>query len=430
MEALLQDGAERALDVMRQAGFEAAQVSLRHSALTEVNATNDEASLLRSHERLQLVLRGLLGQRKAATALDGAALDDATRLQAAVERLRADALAAPADEANAVSAGQQLRCVQGPQQPDRDALVDTLRELLAWRASHAPLFRLGEAVVSHQCTRTVTLTSAGSALHTAVGHCAVEAMGAARDGARASSFNGAGGSTHALVAAAVPAAFGLDAMMREAVDSLSPQPLPGKFVGDLVLSPHALADLLGWLLGQLGDERLISHSSVYREQVGQRIAVPAFTLRSRFDGPGVTPVSADAFVAAPVQPVQAGVLSTLLPSLYGARRTGLPHVPTAAGGWAVDAGDTPLAELLAGVGHGALAGRLSMGRPAASGDFSGVIKNGFLLSGGARGPALAESMVAGNMGRMLLDITAISRERLDTGAWLLPWVRVSGLHFS
>jgi hypothetical protein len=34
------------------------------------------------------------------------------------------------------------------------------------------------------------------------------------------------------------------------------------------------------------------------------------------------------------------------------------------------------------------------------------------------------------MGRMLLDITAISRERLDTGAWLLPWVRVSGLHFS
>jgi predicted Zn-dependent protease len=71
-----------------------------------------------------------------------------------------------------------------------------------------------------------------------------------------------------------------------------------------------------------------------------------------------------------------------------------------------------------------------MGRPAASGDFSAVVKNGFLLAGGQRGPALAESMVAGNMGRMLLDITAISRERLDTGAWLLPWVRVSGLHFS
>jgi predicted Zn-dependent protease len=135
-------------------------------------------------------------------------------------------------------------------------------------------------------------------------------------------------------------------------------------------------------------------------------------------------------VAQAVQPVQAGVLSTLMPSFYGARRTGLPHVPTAAEGWAVDAGDTPLADLLAGVAEGAIAGRLSMGRPAASGDFSAVVKNGFLLAGGQRGPALAESMVAGNMGRMLLDITAISRERLDTGAWLLPWVRVSGLHFS
>ena len=430
MDTQLHDGAEQALRLMREAGFDAAHVSLRHSALTEVNAVHNEASLLRSHERLQLVLRGLLGQRKAATTLDGAALGDTAGLQSVVQQLRADALAAPADEANAVSAGQQLQQVQGPQQPDLDVLVDTLSELLAWRAENAPLFRIGEAMVSHQRTRTVTLTSEGSALDTALGSYAVEAMGAARDGALASSFSGAGGHTHDLRSTPAQAAFGLGEMMLDSVASLAPQPLTRKFVGDLVLSPQALADLIGWLLGQLGDERLISRSSIYSERVGQRIAVPSFTLRSRFDGPGVAPVSADAFVAQAVQPVQAGVLSTLMPSFYGARRTGLAHVPTAAEGWAVDAGDTPLAELLAGVAEGAIAGRLSTGRPAASGDFSAVVKNGFLLAGGQRGPALAESMVAGNMGRMLLDITAISRERLDTGAWLLPWVRVSGLHFS
>lgn len=430
MDAPLHDGAEQALSLMREAGFDAAHVSLRHTALTEVNAAHDEASLLRSHDRLQLVLRGLLGQRQAATAVDGATLGDAARLRAVVDRLRGDAQAAPADEANAVSGGQQLQQVQGPQTPDLDALVDTMRELLAWRGEHEPLFRIGEAVVSHRRTRSVTLTSAGSLLDTAVGCYGVEAMGAARDGALASSFSGAGGTTHDLRAVPAASAFGLDEMMRDAVASLAPLPLPHKFEGDLVLSPHALADLIGWLLAQLGDERLISRSSLYHEQVGRRIAVPAFTLRSRFDGPGIAPVSADGFVAAPVQPVQAGVLTTLMPTLYGARRTGLAHVPTAAEGWSVDAGDTPLAQLLAGVAEGALAGRLSMGRPAASGDFSGVVKNGFRLCDGCRGPALAESMVAGNMARMLLDITAISRERLDTGAWLLPWVRVSGLHFS
>ena len=91
-----------------------------------------------------------------------------------------------------------------PEQPDLDALVDTLSELLAWRAEHAPLFRLGEAMVSHQRTRTVTLTSEGSALDTALGSYAVEAMGAARDGALASSFSGAGGHTHDLRSTPAP----------------------------------------------------------------------------------------------------------------------------------------------------------------------------------------------------------------------------------
>jgi PmbA protein len=39
-------------------------------------------------------------------------------------------------------------------------------------------------------------------------------------------------------------------------------------------------------------------------------------------------------------------------------------------------------------------------------------------------------MIAGNVARMLKDVVAVSRERLDTGAFVLPWVRISGLHFS
>ena len=80
--------------------------------------------------------------------------------------------------------------------------------------------------------------------------------------------------------------------------------------------------------------------------------------------------------------------------------------------------------------RGALVGRLSMGNPAANGDFSGVIKNSFEIVGGQVGAALSEVMISGNMARMLLDVQAVSRERLDTGALLLPWLRIGGLHFS
>jgi PmbA protein len=141
-------------------------------------------------------------------------------------------------------------------------------------------------------------------------------------------------------------------------------------------------------------------------------------------------VSADAFAAPAVDVVRAGELRTLTPSLYGSRKTGLPHVPVAPSGWEIAAGETAREQLFAGVARGAVVGRLSMGNPAANGDFSGVIKNSFRITDGVVGTALAETMVSGNMARMLRDIVGVSRERIDSGGLALPWIRVANLHFS
>ncbi len=94
------------------------------------------------------------------------------------------------------------------------------------------------------------------------------------------------------------------------------------------------------------------------------------------------------------------------------------------------AGDTPRAQLTEGLARGAIVGRLSMGNPAPNGDFSAVIKNSFAVENGTVGHAISEVMIAGNMAQMLHAISAVSRERLDTGSQLLPWVRIGGLHFS
>jgi PmbA protein len=190
-----------------------------------------------------------------------------------------------------------------------------------------------------------------------------------------------------------------------------------------------VSDLLGWLFGQLGDTQLIAGSSLYRESVGQVIASPLFTVRSRFDAPGVAAISTDGFATPPVTLVEHGKLLALTPTLYGSRKTGLPHVPVA-GGWEVAAGTTPLAEVVGGVQRGAIVGRLSMGMPAANGNFSGVIKNSFAIEGGEPGQALSETMITGNMAQMLRDIVAVSREVIDSGAQRLPWIRIANLHYS
>lgn len=423
----LQDIAEQALALMRTQGFDAARADASRTECTELNIALNEPSLLRSTRAHKLVLTGIVDARLASTELSE--LSDAG-VRDAVAALYANALAAPQDDANALTAGQRARIEQGPLQADDTLLADKVAELLDFRARETPTMMIEEAFATHTRVHSCTLSSGGSDLACEIGWYGLNAFGSAREGKRTSSFNHVEGSANDLRAQPAHRYFGIENLLRDTPRQLDATPITAKFVGDVVLTPPAVASLLSWLHGQLGDLQLIAGTSLYAARVGETVASPLLSLRSRFDAPGVAALSADGFPTPPVEVLRKGRLLCLTPSLYASRKTGLPHVPVAAAGWALDAGDTPLAELLADVPHGALVGRLSMGHPATNGDFSGVIKNSFRIDGGVVGGALREVMITGNVAQMLRDVVALSRERIDTGATCLPWVRVRGLHFS
>jgi PmbA protein len=287
-----------------------------------------------------------------------------------------------------------------------------------------------EAVAAHAVARSHTLTSGGSDLESQVGCHEMGLFGTARDATTTSSFAYNGGTCHELDKGHATEYFGLADMMRALERSIQTRRVDGAFVGDVVLAPLAVADFMGWFLGQLCDTQLIAGTSLYRHHVGETVGSPMLTLRSRFDAPGIVALTSDAFVASPVEVLREGVLKTLTPSLYGSLKTGLKHVPIASAGWELAAGDTAREKMVSDTKRGALVGRLSMGNPASNGDFSGVIKNSFEIADGELGSALSETMISGNVAQMLKDVIAVSRERIDTGAFLLPWVRIGGLHFS
>jgi PmbA protein len=432
----LQDLAEQALANLKREGADAAQVTVSRTALTEVNINLSEPNLLRSTSSHKLSLVGLWDGRKASTDLSDLTPD---ALASAAAALRADAASAPQDAANAVSSGQHAQIRRGPQEADLSALTEAARDLLEFRARETPSMMMEESAVVHSFTESQLLTSAGSHLSVALGNYGLSVFGTARgpgpDGKlHSSSFNYTGGDTDDLRGAPASSRFGIAEMMRELTRSVFTRSLAeclgGKGLGDVVLTPLAVGDLLGWLHGQVSDMALISGSSIYRHAVGEMIASPLLSMSSRFNAPGVAAVSADGFVTPPVQLLQAGRLMALTPSFYASRKTGLAHVPTASAGWELAAGTTPLADLLRGVARGALVGRLSMGSPAANGDFSGVIKNSFAIQNGEVGAALSETMINGNVAQMLRNVLAVSAERIDTGATCMPWVRIGGLHFS
>jgi PmbA protein len=420
----LNDLAEGLLGRLRARGFAHAQVQASEERRCELNLAHNEPSLLRSNLSRKVAASAIVDGRRASA--QGTDLSEEGLAQL-VDELWGAAQAAPQDDAHAVSVGQQLRLSRGPLESDPQALSQALRALLEWRAAHTPTMMIEEATAAHRRDRLLVLTTGGSRIETDLGWLEMSVFGLAREGERASSFNYAGGTAHEL--SDLPQAFGLARMMQDLTRQVQTRPLGERFVGDVVLAPGAVTDLLEWLADQLGDGPLIDGSSLYRHKVGEVIASPLLTLQSRYDAPGCSPVTGDGFVAPDVRLLDAGRLTQLTPSLYGSRKTGVPHTPLGEG-WELLPGTTPLEALIAAVPRGALVDRLSMGSPAPNGDFSGVIKNSFRIDGGRVGEALAETMISGNVARMLLDVVAVSAERIDSGSQALPWVRISGLHFS
>lgn len=426
MQAFAVDrAAEQVLAALQARGFEHAQVRVSETARCELNLAHNEPSLMRSTAERRVAATGIVDARRASAETGDLGPDG---LAALVDALWQAARNAPRDEANAVSAGQHARLEGGPGQADPQALAGALREVMDWRAAHAPSAMIEEALAAHVHERFQVVTSGDSAIAGELGWCEISMMGLAREGTLSSSFNETSGQAHALQGA--PARFGIDRMLRDLTRQVHARPLGTRFEGEVILAPGAVRDLLDWLMMQLSDLPLIEGSSLFRERVGQVVASPLLTLQSRFDAPGCVPLSADAFLAPPTVLLDAGRLTQVMPSLYGSRKTGLPHRPVAAQGWQLLPGTSALADMIAAVPRGALVDRLSMGRPGPNGDFAGVVKNSFLIEGGQVGGALSETMIQGNVACMLRDVAAVSAERIDTGSLALPWLRIPGLNFS
>jgi PmbA protein len=93
-------------------------------------------------------------------------------------------------------------------------------------------------------------------------------------------------------------------------------------------------------------------------------------------------------------------------------------------------GSQSLDELISEIDQGILISRFSGGRPNNKGDFSGIAKNSYYISGGEIIHPVAETMISGNMAASLQNITGLSAERADFGYNIYPWVRVAGVGVS
>jgi PmbA protein len=414
-----------------ESGADMGQASFSRGEKTEFNIDAGAMSLLRTTVEASLVLTAYAGGKKGSCAINRI---DPESIAAATSEAVASASASRADLANGIApASPPASFASGDEAPDLPAMHDRLAEFLGSCAKEHPKVKLEQCILDFTATKSFFANSNGVSLDQSKGIYSFMAVFTAKEGTRTSSFN-CSGASHCKLDLPLLSWGTVGELMRQSAEQLEAEALEGKFEGDIIMAPHCLGEFLYSLESSyLGDYGLISGSSPYKNSLGKEIASSLLSLRS-------APVSGaiqdghffteDGFVAEDCPIIEKGVLRNFFLSLYGSNKTGLARCPSGGGCLMVDAGSNSLADLIEGIERGILLCRFSGGEPSEDGDFSGVAKNSYLIERGRIVRPLAETMVSGNIVKLLRDIDGISRERVDFGGAIYPWIKAAGITIS
>lgn len=421
------DVAGDAVDRALKAGASSAKADHTYSERFEVNFDTHDVTLVRTTVGDSLSITAYDGTKKGSAQITGRAHD---AVDAAAEQAVDAARAGEPDDANVLPSEPVAPATSDPDhEPDRDAMVDVVLRHIAATLEQYPNLRQESSAYSFVCSWSSYANSYGRVQHARTARYVTNLMVSGKDDTRATSFN----TTAQVAFDSFPSLTELPAVRRlfdDTVASFDARPIPATFVGDVIFTPESLGTWIGAVVGALGGMALHRKATPYIDRKGAPIAVPQFSLLHRpgevaaagkFDGEG--------FLNEDLDVIRDGVLNEFLIGWYFSHKLGRP-MTTGSGNFVVPAGDTPLEEIIANTQQGILLGRFSGGAPNQNLDFSGVAKNSFYVENGKISHPLAETMIAGNFATALESIHAISRETIDRGFGIYPWVATNGITVS
>lgn len=423
--------ADKALAALKDNGADKAQCAVRFTETHEFNVDGGKFSLFRTLFDNALTLTAVKDDKKGSVGINR--LDDDSIAAAAVNCLAiADSGAADPAWVFAEKSENGFFTAGAPE-ADLDLLFDRTEELMRQIGEQFPLILMEQMIVTHKKRHSVFKNSLGVEYETLSGNYEISLMFSAHEGEKSSSFFGSGVITDRLD---VP--FMELGTIREDLENVSKQldtqPLEGKFTGVAVFPPSSLGTFIGSALGNFAsDGTLLDGTSPWKDCLGKVVADPAITISAaplderivcgeRFTGEGFRSENYDI--------IKGGVLESFMLSGYVANKTGLPRAKNSSYAIVMKPGETPYADIIAGIERGILVGRFSGGEPGTSGDFSGVAKNSFLIENGKITCALSETMISGNLGDLLKNVVAISSEVVCDGATVLPYAAFGGVTVS
>jgi PmbA protein len=431
VEMIDRDVAEYGLATLKRKGADKAECIFSQSQKWELNVEAGEISLMRTNYNSGVRLKVIKAKRQGITSsnkTDRESIDSAAA--SAVEITEAS----EADPAYGIAEMQDPEAfVCGPAQQDVDTMYARLSTFLQAAEEEFPRTIIEQVVLDFTLRSSVFLNSNGVDFTTTKGLYNFWAVFTSKEGKKTSSFNQSGASTRELGRQLME--YGsVHELLRQSDEQIHMRSLRGKFVGDVIITPDCLSDFISYFTGIfLSDHLLISGTSIFKDSLNTQVADQKFTLHSRPLAGEIANnyyVTDDGYKAQNSTIVESGVLRSFLLSLYGSRKTGKERGVNDGGAYVFEPGDRSLEELVKSVERGVLLCRFSGGYPSWNGDFSGVAKNSYYIERGEIQYPIEETMVSGNLADVFRNIKAISKERINFGSGIFPWLMTGGFTIS
>lgn len=422
------NAARSCMEALQRAGAEKAQCSFTETERHELNAELGELSLLRTVRSANIRMEAIKAGKRGVVSTGCVVQDDIERgARAAVAAAESAFPDSAWDIAGAQPTGQLSN---GTTDPQREKMCSRVLEFLAAAKEIYPKIRIRNAALEFVKKTEKVLNTNAVNMSAVSGAYKFSVNFAAHDKKKTSSVNffsvGLTDLSRPLIDCGL-----LGELFRSAEQQIHTTPVKGKFCGDIVVMPHCLDYFLDFAFRTaISAKMIIPGTSVYIGKIGERIADENLTVRSL---PLSKELSAgyfftqDGYKAEDSVLVERGVLKTYLLDSYGARKTGLSRSVNDGGCLVVDSGTRKYSELIRKVKKGLLIGRFSGGAPNEAGDFSGVAKNSFYIENGKILFPVSETMVSGNIPKMIMNINGVSSERVNLGNSIFPWVSFAGV---
>lgn len=425
---------EKSLQELKSKGAQKALVQANLTTAKEFNLEANKMTLLRTTFDQNLSMKSILDQKQASSS-GNQFFSEA--IQALAEQSVSAAKATPPDEAYGFAPGEGKKSFHyGDQEANDEWMYSQLDNLLQETMQKYPKTILEGAIVKFVKSETVLATSEGSLFDQNQGFYEGYAMFTTKDGKKSSSFNYTGfqmSSKDIASGRSLLQTSGLEELIRQSSEQVNVKKIPGKFEGDIIITPHCMEGMIHSWLTYLSSGALLKKNSFLQNKKGQKVGSDLWNLTTNPRGEQYASQSywtGDGYLTEKESIFENGVLKNYLLGHYAAQKLGERVSRTSGGYLQLGAGQTPMSDLITQVKEGILLARFSGGYPAENGDFSGVAKNSYYIKDGKIQYPVTETMISGNLAKMLFDLQGVSKETINMGSGIFPWTRFTGITVS